>query len=255
LPRYFIKLAFDGAGYHGWQIQKNAHSVQAEINKSLSVCIQQKIETTGCGRTDTGVHARDFYAHFDTEKVIDSNLIRYKLNTMLPATITIRDVFKVENDVHARFDAVSRTYEYKITKIKDPFRVGRAYYKYSDLDINKMNIAAQKLLKYSDFSCFSKSRTQVKTNNCSIYQAEWKQKKNGLIVFTITANRFLRNMVRAIVGTLIEVGEGLITIEEFEKIIISGKRSNAGLSVPACGLYLTAVKYKPEYLINELDDE
>jgi tRNA pseudouridine38-40 synthase len=249
--RYFIELAYDGTNYHGWQIQKNAVSVQEILNEKLSVILRQPIETTGCGRTDTGVHAREFFAHFDLEKeTIDhgpwtmdnnENIIR-STNAILPKDISVKRLFPVDEKAHARFDATLRTYEYHIHFNKDPFKNGYSWELRDRPDIDLMNQAAKIMMEYTDFSCFSKSNTQVKTNICKISAAEWVVNGDA-IVFKISADRFLRNMVRAIVGTLMLVGKKEIEPGEVRNIIESKNRSNAGTSVPACGLYLTEVKY------------
>lgn len=247
--RFFIELAYDGTNYHGWQIQQNAVSVQEVLNKALSTILREPIETLGCGRTDAGVHAKEFFAHFDAEKLIvdgswiidPKNLIR-GLNSILPQDIAIKRVFPVAVDAHARFDATLRSYEYHIHFNKDPFKNGHSWLLRDEPDIALMNLAANIIKEYIDFSCFSKSNTQVKTNNCKIARAEWVKTDNG-IVFHISADRFLRNMVRAIVGTLLQVGNYNIEPEAVREIIESKNRSNAGVSVPACGLYLTEIKY------------
>jgi tRNA pseudouridine38-40 synthase len=248
--RYFIELSFDGANYHGWQIQKNALSVQEVLNEKLSVILRQPIETTGCGRTDTGVHAREFFAHFDAEGfMVDGtwpmdypNLIR-SINSILPNDIAVKRLFLVATDANARFDATLRTYEYHIHFNKDPFKTGYSWELRDRPDLGLMNKAAKIIMEYTDFSCFSKSNTQVKTNICKIAAAEWAANVDDAIVFKISADRFLRNMVRAIVGTMIMVGKKEIEPEEVRDIIESKNRGNAGMSVPACGLYLTEVKY------------
>jgi tRNA pseudouridine38-40 synthase len=248
--RYFIELSFDGTRYHGWQIQKNALSVQQVLNEKLSVILRQPIETTGCGRTDTGVHAREFFAHFDMERYPDHQLwtmaenetfVR-SINAILPDDIAVKKIFPVAESAHARFDATLRTYEYHIHFNKDPFKNGYSLELRDRPDIDLMNIAAAIIMEYTDFGCFSKSNTQVKTNLCKIAQAGWLVNNDG-IVFKISADRFLRNMVRAIVGTLLMAGKKEIEPAEVRKIIESKNRSNAGTSVPACGLYLTEVKY------------
>jgi len=247
--RYFIELSYDGTNYHGWQIQPNATSVQEILNKSLSVVLREPIETTGCGRTDTGVHAREFFAHFDAEKSIDrpwtiersENIVK-SVNAILPKDIAIKKVFPVAENAHARFDATLRSYEYHIHFNKDPFKTGYSWELRDRLDIELMNKAAAVIMEHTDFSCFSKSNTQVKTNICKITRAEWVTGDSG-IVFHISADRFLRNMVRAIVGTLIMVGKQEIKPEDVRAIIESKNRSKAGTSVPACGLYLAEVKY------------
>lgn len=253
MQRYFIKLAYNGTAYNGWQIQDNTTAtVQQTINEALSMVLNEPVAVTGCGRTDTGVHAKEFYAHFDCSK---TNLQEepdkwvYKFNQVLPADIAIHRIFAVKADTSSRFDALSRTYQYFISKHKDPFMINRTHYMNADLNVNEMNKAAKILFEHTDFSAFSKSNTQTFTNNCKIYTAEWKS-ENDTLVFTITADRFLRNMVRAIVGTLLDIGKGKLSADDFKKIIESKERSNAGVSVPACGLYLTKVEY-PESYFNE----
>lgn len=241
--RYFIKLAYNGTNYHGWQIQDNSNTVQEELNKALSRFFSSGIIVHGCGRTDTGVHAKEFYAHFDVDKEIENvSQVVFKLNKALSKDIAIYEIFPVKPDVHARFDAISRTYEYFISRKKDPFYKTFSYYLYGDLDVDLMNKGARILYEYEDFSSFSKSKTEVITNNCKIMNACW-EKRDSLLVFKITADRFLRNMVRAIVGTLLDLGTKKITIEEIRKIIESKSRSLAGYSVPANGLFLTHVEY------------
>ncbi|MFN4234116.1 MAG: tRNA pseudouridine(38-40) synthase TruA [Bacteroidia bacterium] len=249
MQRYFIKLAFKGTNYHGWQVQDNAHSVQAELNKSLSLLLNQTIETVGCGRTDTGVHATEYYAHFDSNKIVsDIPQLIFKLNKILSQNIAIYNIIKVKNDANARFDAIDRTYKYYITTQKDPFLTESAYYYYGNLDIELMNKAAHILLSYKDFEAFSKTNTQVNNYICHIYQANWTIKEH-ILIFEIRANRFLRNMVRAIVGTLLEVGKRNMNLEEFKQVIESKNRCNAGNSVPAHALFLTKVNY-PQTIFN-----
>ena len=243
MPRYFIKLAYKGTNYHGWQRQENAHSIQAEVDAALEKMLGQSIETLGCGRTDAGVHAREFYAHFDiNEPIADTKFLVYKLNKILPAAIVVYSVFEVTSGANARFDALSRTYHYVISRSKNPFELETAYYLYGLLDIGKMNAASKLLFNHVDFTSFSKSNTQVFSNNCKIYKAEWYQ-KGDLVIFEIKANRFLRNMVRAIVGTLLQVGRGELSSEDFDAIILAKDRSAAGFSVPAEGLFLTQIEY------------
>jgi tRNA pseudouridine38-40 synthase len=248
IQRFFIELSYDGTNYHGWQIQPNAVSVQEVLDKALSTVLRQPVETTGCGRTDTGVHAKQFFAHiapqppptggeaFETEGLVRS------LNSILPADIAIKRIFPVASEAHARFDATLRSYEYHIHFNKDPFKQGYSWLLRDEPDLELMNQAAKIIMEYTDFSCFSKSNTQVKTNNCKVSRAEWI-KVDGGIVFHISADRFLRNMVRAIVGTLLQVGHHEIEPWEVRTIIQSKNRSKAGTSVPACGLYLAEVKY------------
>tara|TARA_B110000977_G_scaffold25015_1_gene30667 strand:+ start:3355 stop:4116 length:762 start_codon:yes stop_codon:yes gene_type:complete len=249
--RYFINLSYLGSPFHGWQCQPNAISVQEVLEDALTTVLRAPIKVTGAGRTDTGVHARLMVAHFDAEvpKEIQGNLV-YLINQYLNFDVVIHSVVAVRPDAHARFDACWRTYEYHIDAKKNPFSQGLTYYVRDALDLEKMNEAAQLMQTFKDFEAFSKIHTEVKTFFCDIQHAQWVAKEGGY-VFTITANRFLRNMVRAIVGTLLDVGTGKITIEAFGEIIKSKKRSNAGLSVPAQGLYLTDIQYPKEtYSIN-----
>jgi tRNA pseudouridine38-40 synthase len=248
--RYFIELSYNGTNYHGWQVQKNAVSVQEVLNKCLSTVLRGAVETTGCGRTDTGVHAREFFAHFDAGEFMvngswfienKEGLLR-SINAILPADVAVKDIFPVAADAHARFDATLRTYEYHIHFNKDPFKNGFSWELRDQPDLDLMNDAVQIIMEYTDFSCFSKSNTQVKTNICKITHAKWTVQGDG-IIFTISADRFLRNMVRAVVGTLVMVGRKEIEPEAVRQIIESKNRSNAGTSVPACGLYLTQVRY------------
>ena len=247
--RYFIKLAYNGAAYHGWQMQNNALTVQEVLEEGLNKIFHDNIALTGAGRTDTGVHAREFYAHFDHPQSFDKHDLTkklYKLNSFLPQDIFIYDIFPVRGETHARFDAISRTYQYIITTRKDPFNNEFAWFVYYDLDIARMNEGAQILLDYTDFTSFSKHHTQVKTNNCKLMEANW-EKHDHLLIFTIKADRFLRNMVRAIVGTLVDLGRGRINADELKKIIEAKDRTEAGLSVPAQGLFLTNVEYPEGY--------
>jgi tRNA pseudouridine38-40 synthase len=246
--RYFIEFSYKGTHYHGWQVQENAHTVQEQLEKALSLILRHPIETLGAGRTDTGVHAKQMFAQFDTAADFDKDQLHYQLNSLLPNDIAVKNVISVHPEAHARFDAISRSYEYHICREKNPFLQEFAWFVFQDLNIKLMNDAAKILFDYIDFSSFSKSRTQTFTNNCAITEAIWKEDGEKL-VFHITANRFLRNMVRAIVGTLIEIGSGKLTNEDFKKIIESKNRSNAGVSVPAHGLYLTKIIY-PERIFS-----
>ncbi len=249
LQRYFIELAYDGTNYHGWQVQPNAITVQEVLDKALATVSRQQVETVGCGRTDTGVHAKEFFAHFDYESADhtpwtmeeNTNVLR-SLNSILPKDIGIKRIFPVTLQTHARFDATLRSYEYHVHFNKDPFKAGYSWELRYRPDVELMNQAAAIIMQYVDFSCFSKSNTQVKTNNCKISKAEWVSGDNSL-TFHISADRFLRNMVRAIVGTLMMVGRKEIAPDDVRAIIESKNRSNAGTSVPACGLYLTEVIY------------
>jgi tRNA pseudouridine38-40 synthase len=247
--RYFIELSYDGTNYHGWQTQPNAVAVQEVLDKCLSTVLRQPIETLGCGRTDTGVHAKEFFAHFDFESIDhrpwtmdETSTILRSLNSIFPKDIAIKNIFPVAAEAHARFDATLRSYEYHMHFNKDPFKSGYSWELRDRPDLDLMNKAAAIIMEYTDFSCFSKSNTQVKTNNCKITNAKWVVKDDG-IVFHISADRFLRNMVRAIVGTLMMVGRKEIEPETVRTIIESKNRSNAGMSVPAGGLYLTKVQY------------
>jgi len=242
--RYFLELSYNGTAYHGWQIQQNAISIQELINKALSTICRQEIETLGCGRTDTGVHARQLFAHTDIPADIDVMNPRFLLsiNAMLPHDIALKRFIKVAPDAHARFDASLRSYEYHIHFSKDPFLHNLSWLLRDKPDLILMNKAAKLMMEYRDFSCFSKSNTQTFTNNCVISRAEWCPVDKGL-VFHISADRFLRNMVRAIVGTLVRIGKGEMNVDDIHRIIESKDRSNAGESVPACGLFLTEVKY------------
>ncbi len=239
--RYFIELSYNGKAYHGWQIQPNAISVQQVIEEALSKILQSNISIMGAGRTDAGVHASQMYAHFDYDKTIDNNLV-FKLNSFLPNDIAIHDVFQVKDETHARFDALSRTYIYKISQQKNVFNFDYAYTLNNNLDVDAMNEACNILLKYKDFQCFSKVHTDVKTYYCNIMFAEWTINGHELF-FTIKADRFLRNMVRAIVGTMINIGLGKMNVENLHDVIKSKDRGKAGFSVPAHGLYLTKIEY------------
>lgn len=241
--RFFIQLSYNGTNYHGWQIQPNATSVQETLTKALNVVLNEKnIVIMGAGRTDTGVHASKMFAHFDYEKEIDSKTVVHKLNSYLPKDIAVSEIISVDENAHARFDAKQRTYEYKINLTKNVFLDELSWYYNKELDVEAMNDAASLLMEFIDFQCFSKVHTDVNTFNCAITQAFWK-KENDQLIFTISADRFLRNMVRSIVGTLVNVGLGKISKADFQKIIESKDRKKAGFSVPACGLYLTEIKY------------
>jgi len=243
IHRYFIKLAYNGTNYHGWQRQENALSVQEVIETGLSLKLGRDIQVVGAGRTDTGVHAEEFYIHFDCEELtLSLEKLIYALNSYYTEDIAIYDIFPVHPEMHTRFSALSRTYEYRISRKKDPFKQDFTFQFTGKLDIELMNKGAEILYEYIDFTSFSKLHTQVKTNNCKIHQAQWEL--NGdLLVFTISADRFLRNMVRAIVGTLLDLGKHKIDLNSLRKIIENKNRSEAGFSVPAKGLYLTKITY------------
>ena len=245
--RYFIELSFNGKSFHGWQNQPNAITVQSVVEDALSKLLKSEIAIVGAGRTDAGVHAKQMYAHFDTME-FDCEVIKYKLNSFLPKTIAIHNIFKVKLDAHARFDALSRQYIYKIAKAKDVFKYENSYYFKNNLDIHLMNEACKILFDYNDFKCFSRSNTDVKTYNCNIMEAKWYETNNELH-FEIKADRFLRNMVRAIVGTMLEIGTKKLKVEDLHHIIISKDRSEAGASAPAHGLYLSNIKYPKNILL------
>ncbi|MBX7095736.1 MAG: tRNA pseudouridine(38-40) synthase TruA [Flavobacteriales bacterium] len=251
MPRYFLEIAYDGTPYHGWQIQPRVNTVQLEIENALTKLNSgNRIPTIGCGRTDTGVHARQFFLHFDIEKLpCDEEMFIFKLNRILPHSIGVYRLLEVNPKAHARFDANSRTYEYHIHYLKNPFLDNRSWNLWSPLDLDAMNIAAAHLLNHRDFAAFQKSGGNANTSICTVMKAEWVGDDERLM-FTIKANRFLRNMVRAIVGTLVEVGKGRMSPDEFNAIIASLKRTEAGESVPADGLFLTNVTYP--YLRDQL---
>jgi len=240
--RYFIELSYNGKKYYGWQIQPDVISVQEKLNDAISLISQEKIQVVGAGRTDTGVHASQMFAHFDIDNELKGDLV-FKLNSILPNDITVYQVFLVDDDKHVRFDAVSRSYEYKIWIGRNPFLLDFSWQIHSKKpDVFLMNEAAKILLEYTDFQTFSKVKTDVFTFNCDVTEAFWESNGNEL-TFHISANRFLRNMVRAIVGTLVDVGLKKISVDDFRTIIESKNRGNAGLSVPAKGLFLTSIKY------------
>ncbi|RYG21830.1 MAG: tRNA pseudouridine(38-40) synthase TruA [Chitinophagaceae bacterium] len=243
--RYFIEISYDGTSFHGWQTQPNALTVQECLDKALSVYFRQEVVSLGCGRTDAGVHATQFFAHFDLMDMAHDAVIKAipGINSLLPYTVAVKRIFQVADDAHARFDAISRAYQYHIHFEKDPFKLNRSWLYKGELNLVEMNKAAALLLKFTDFSCFSKSNTQTFTNNCKVMKAYFEEQNDGSLIFTITADRFLRNMVRAIVGTLALVGKGEINANDVANIIESKNRSNAGQSVPACGLYLVEVAY------------
>lgn len=251
--RYFIQLSYDGTGYHGWQVQPNGVSVQEVLQKALSTLLRQPTEVTGAGRTDAGVHASMMVAHFDwpaahedeggEEAPLDCTQLTYKLNRLLPPDVAVQAVRPVGPEMHARFSATRRTYHYYIHTRKDPFLRGYSWQVNVPLDFALMNEAAQVLLEYSDFTSFSKTGTDVKTNICQLTEARWEQLKPGEWRFTVSANRFLRNMVRAIVGTLVEVGRHRMTISQMRHAIEAKDRQRAGESVPGHALYLTNIEY------------
>jgi len=239
--RYFCTVAYDGSNYHGWQSQKNAISVQQVIEESFSTVLRRATVITGSGRTDTGVHATRQVFHFDTEKTISESGF-HKFNSILPKDISIRNLVRVVDHAHARFDATQRSYEYYIIQDKDPFMLNRAYRYSKDLDLDKMNNACQVILQTNDFESFSRVHTDVNNFLCEISEAYWEE-QNDLIVFHVSSNRFLRGMVRAMVGTLLDIGIGKTTLTDLKSTLISKDRQKAGRSVPAMGLYLSNVEY------------
>lgn len=250
MQRYFIYLAYEGTSYHGWQVQPNGVSVQECLQKALSTLLRVETEVVGAGRTDAGVHAKLMVAHFDSEKEdLNLALLTDKLNRLLPPDISIYNVCKVHPEAHARFDALSRTYKYYITSVKSPFNRHLKWRMHGSLNYELMNEAAKILFEYTDFTSFSKLHTDVKTNNCKIMQAEWIQEDETTWMFTVKADRFLRNMVRAIVGTLVEVGRGKMSIDEFRKVIEQKDRCKAGASVPGHALFLVDIEYPAETFI------
>ena len=241
--RYFVTLSYDGTRYHGWQIQPNGDSIQERLQGALSTLLRTEISVTGAGRTDAGVHARMMVAHFDYEEALDGQQLCYKLNRLLPYDIAVQKVEQVADDLHARFSATSRTYHYYIHTVKDPFSRAYSCELHYPLDFKKMNEAAAMLLNYEDFGAFCKSGADVKTTLCQVTAAEWHQTSPSTWYFEITANRFLRNMVRAVVGTLVDVGRGRLSLEEFQKVIEGKRRTEAGESMPGNALFLEDIKY------------
>lgn len=248
MSRYFLKLSYKGTNFHGWQTQDNALSVQEELNTALGHLISGEIVTTGCGRTDTGVHARMFYAHFDSDKIVNKEQFLYRINRIVSRDIAVSQLIDVRDNAHARFDAVERTYKYYIHRVKDPFLEGLSLYHFGELDFDAMNKAAERIVGKKDFSCFSKSNTQVKTNDCDVKvcRLDYDDKH---AVLTITADRFLRNMVRSVMGTLILIGKGELQPGDMDKIIEDKSRGNAGPSVAAHGLFLENIIYPKEIFL------
>lgn len=250
MQRYFIYLAYDGTAYHGWQIQPNGESVQECLMKALATLLRCDVEVVGAGRTDAGVHASLMVAHFDSAAPLDAAFMVDKLNRLLPPDISVYRLRAVKSDAHARFDATTRMYKYYVTTAKIPFDRWYRCRLFQTPDFERMNEAAQTLYDYTDFTSFSKLHTDVKTNNCKIMHAVWTQQDEVTWVFTIKADRFLRNMVRAIVGTLLEVGRGKLTVEGFRRVIEQQDRCQAGTSVPGSALFLVDVSYPEEIFIS-----
>lgn len=247
--RYFLEIAYRGTNYHGWQVQKNAHSVQEELNSALHRLFQKNIETIGSGRTDTGVHAEQQYVHLDLDSELTSHHI-FKLNCILPRDIVIKRHFRVQDKAHARFDAYLRGYEYRICRVKDPFKQDLTWFFPKPLDVGMMQEAGKILLRHEDFQSFSKVNTDVDHYLCKMYVAEWIEDKD-MLIFRIQANRFLRGMVRTVVGCMIDIGQGKTTLGRFEEIILKKDRKAAGAIVPAHGLFLNKIEYPPEIFYKE----
>jgi tRNA pseudouridine38-40 synthase len=251
MHRFFVYLSYDGEQYHGWQLQPNGVTVQQRLQECLSILLHRPVFVTGAGRTDAGVHARLMVAHFDFDDVPDLAMLAYKLNQILPGDIAVHKIVEVQPDANARFSAVSRTYKYYVTTAKSPFNRQYAWRIYYPLDYDLMNMAAEILFEYNDFTSFARLHSDVKTNICHIKQAHWEQSKtdSSLWEFTIQADRFLRNMVRAIVGTLVEVGRGKMTLEKFRSVIEQQDRCKAGGSAPGYALFLDDIEYKEDIFI------
>ncbi|QCR24071.1 tRNA pseudouridine(38-40) synthase TruA [Pontibacter sp. SGAir0037] len=247
--RYFLEIAYDGTRFHGWQIQPNALSVQEVLDDCLTKVLRQPISSTGSGRTDTGVHASQQFVHFDVAAPLDKEQVLYRVNRLLPQDVAAIHLWPVTDEAHARFDAFARTYHYHVTLAKNPFKRYYAYYLSRKPDVTKMNEAAALLLRYDDFTTFSKVKGDTKHYRCSVYEAFWEQEGENL-QFTIRANRFLRGMVRLVVGTLLDVGRGKLSVNQFEEIITSKNRSRASGAAPAEGLYLAKVEYEEQIFVN-----
>ena len=254
LTRYFVTLSYDGTRFHGWQIQPNGISVQEELQRGLSLLLRQEVTVTGAGRTDAGVHARMMVAHFDCatsllpeiwmkDGALDGRQLAYKLNRLLPHDIAVESIVQVASDMHARFSALARTYHYYIHTFKSPFLSRYSCEMHFSLDFQLMNEAARMLLNYDDFGAFCKSHADVKTTLCHVTKALWSETAPGEWMFEITANRFLRNMVRAVVGTLVEVGRGRLSLDEFRRVVEGKRRTDAGESMPAHALFLERIDY------------
>lgn len=249
MRRYAIHLAYNGANYCGWQRQPALPTVQETLEEGLGTLLRQPVPVMGCGRTDSGVHASDFYAHFDSESELPENLT-FKLNSYLPPDIAIYGIQEVAADFHARFSALSRTYEYRLSTARLPFLQGLYCRIYFEADVEKMNEGARLLMEYEDFTSFAKLHTDNKTNLCTLREAGWRR-EGELLVFRITANRFLRNMVRSVTGTLLDVGRGKLSLEGLREIVERKDRCAAGVSMPAQGLFLTHVEYPwDKYTLN-----
>ena len=249
MPRYFIEVSYKGTNYSGFQIQENANSIQAEVEKALKIFFKKDFELTGSSRTDAGVHALQNFFHFDVDDKLDfENDFQYNLNALLPRDIVIKNIFAVKDDAHCRFDAVSREYKYFIYRQKDPFIQDTAFYYPYTLDIEKLNHAARQIMKYNDFTSFSKKNTQVKNFLCRIEKSDWSIEA-GVMVYNVIANRFLRGMVKGLVGTMLRVGTGKISLKQFSKIIEDKDAANADFTPPSHGLFLNSVNYNFDLLV------
>lgn len=252
--RYFFEIAYNGRNYAGWQSQANATSVQSVVENALSHLVKSPVKIYGSGRTDTGVHCEQQYFHCDLEKAIDIDTLVFKLNSFLPRDIVIKGIRRVRDEASARFDAVERSYQYRITKEKNPFLEGLAWHSFKPVDVSTMNRAAALLVGEHDFECFSKVHTDVNHFLCTVKRAHWRE-QGAMLEFDITANRFLRGMVRSIVGTLLDVGTGKTSVRDFQAIIASRDRKKAGANVPPHGLYLTRIKYPTGIFIKSDNEE
>lgn len=250
MGRYFFEIAYNGKNYSGWQSQKNALGVQEVVEKCLTNLLGEKTEIVGSGRTDAGVHCEQQFFHADTKEEVLAGDFMFRLNAFLPKDIVIRQIFEVKPEVSARYDAIERAYRYEITRVKNPFLTASAWHFFKDVDVQTMNDAAALLLGEHDFECFSKVKTDVNHFRCEVKTARWEEQGEKLI-FRISANRFLRGMVRSIVGTLLDVGTGKTSIEDFMGIINSKDRKKAGANVPAYGLYLASVKYRDDIYLTK----
>ncbi|MEL7145682.1 MAG: tRNA pseudouridine(38-40) synthase TruA [Bacteroidota bacterium] len=250
--RYFLYLAYNGTNYHGWQVQDNAISVQQVLNESLSTLLRTEINAMGSGRTDTGVHARMQVVHFDVDEPLDQDQLVARLNRFLPKDITIYQLKAVQSDANTRFDAISRQYHYHIHSFKNPFKEKLSYGFYQSLNVQAMNSACELLLQWKDFECFSRVKTEVNNFYCDIFEAKWLRENEDLL-FSVRANRFLRGMVRALVGTLLEVGQGKVGLGDFNEILKSRDRRRAGRAVPPHGLYLHDIVYPDKIFIKQVE--
>ncbi|PSR53977.1 tRNA pseudouridine(38-40) synthase TruA [Adhaeribacter arboris] len=247
--RYFLEIAYDGTNYHGWQIQPNALTVQQILNDCLSTVLRETIETIGSGRTDTGVHAEQQFIHLDVTGILNKEEACYRFNRILPPDIAVKNIYEVIPEAHARFDAIARTYEYRICLINNPFLRAFSHFLNRKPNLELMNEAAAMLLNFEDFTTFSKVKGETKHYHCQMYQAQWQMQGSDMLIFTIRANRFLRGMVRLIVGTLLDVGSGKLSISEFTDIIASQDRRRASAAAPAAGLFLTKVEYPANFFL------